>query len=135
MSSRCSGLSCELSSITAVDFAGNESDPAEAMTPTGIGDSPTPQRFALHQNVPNPFNPTTTIRYDVPPAGGHVIVRVYDVQGQLVRTLVDANQTGGQKRVTWDGRNDRGQGVSTGIYFCQLRGEGFVKTHKMVLMK
>jgi hypothetical protein len=94
-----------------------------------------PEAFALLQNHPNPFNPTTTIRYDVPRGGGHVTLRVYNVSGQLVRTLVSGFEAAGQKSATWDATDDRGQTVSTGIYFYQLKAEGFSETRKMLLMK
>ncbi len=68
---------------------GNESDPASPEPATGVGEPVIPQAFALYQNVPNPFNPETTIRYDVPAGGGKVTLRVFDVSGRLVRTLVD----------------------------------------------
>ena len=106
---------------------------------TGIDDEDEPvlpKRFALYQNVPNPFNPTTVIHYSVA-AGGHDVVtlRIYDVSGRLVRTLVNGHQTPGEKRVVWDGTNGRGQGVATGVYFYRLTAPGFVKTRKMVLLK
>jgi hypothetical protein len=90
---------------------------------------------SLGQNYPNPFNPTTTIRYSIAEAG-HVSLRVYNVAGQLVRTLVDEHQAPGRVRpVTWDGRNSAGQSVSSGVYFYKLTTAGFTKTRKMVLLK
>jgi PKD repeat protein len=94
-----------------------------------------PSAFALLQNHPNPFNPTTTIRYDVPRGGGHVMLRVYNVSGQLVRTLVNGFESAGHKNARWNATDDRGQTVSTGIYFYQLKAEGFSETRKMLLMK
>jgi len=94
-----------------------------------------PPVFALSQNYPNPFNPTTTIDYDVPASGGHVTLRIYDVAGRLVRTLVNGSQTPGSKTVAWDGRSSTGQLVATGVYFYRMTAPGFVKTRKMVMMK
>jgi hypothetical protein len=94
-----------------------------------------PNAFALHQNVPNPFNPTTTIRFDVPAAGGRVTLQVYDVSGRLVRTLVNGPVAGGQKSVTWDGLNEAGNPLATGLYLYRLKGPGFEQTRKMVLLK
>jgi len=94
-----------------------------------------PGEFALYQNRPNPFNPTTTIRFDVPPGGGNVTLRVYDVGGHLVRSLVSGDQTPGVKSVTWDGRNDAGNPVATGAYLYRLTGSGFEQTRKMVFLK
>jgi hypothetical protein len=121
--------------VTAVDFSGNESDAASPGTTTGTQEPRIPKTFALDQNTPNPFNPTTVISYDVPEGGGHVTLRIYDVSGRLVRTLVDESQTPGEKRVTWDARNNRGETVATGVYFYRMKAPGFVKTRKMVLLR
>lgn len=103
---------------------------------TGIDDdAPAPESYALYQNTPNPFNPTTEIRYDVPPSGGAVQLRIYGVSGRLVRTLVDRVESAGRKTITWDARDDRGAGVATGVYFCRLDAPGFSETRKMVVVK
>ena len=103
---------------------------------TGIDPEPlVPDAYALYQNAPNPFNPTTEIRYDVPATGGRVTLRVYDVDGRLVRTLVDEVQAEGARSVVWDGKNSRGDGVATGVYFYRLEAPGFAETRRMVLMK
>jgi len=94
-----------------------------------------PAVFGLAQNFPNPFNPSTVICYDVPVGGGRVSLRIYDVGGRLVRTLVDGVETAGRKAVTWRGRDNRGQRVSTGVYFYRMTAPGFEKTRKMVLLK
>lgn len=121
--------------ITAVDHAGNESPPGSPATVTTIRDVVTPKTFALYQNVPNPFNPTTVIRYDVPEGEGHVTLRVYDVKGRLVRTLVDGPQSAGEKSVMWNGRNSQGHPVATGVYFYRMTAPGFAMTKKMVLLQ
>ncbi len=121
--------------ITALDHAGNESEPASPGSTTGADDHAIPRSFALHQNAPNPFNPVTVIRYDVPPIGGRVAVTVYDVSGRLVRTLVDRVQSAGQHTVRWDGRNEYGQSAASGIYFCRMTAPGFVEKRKMVLLR
>jgi flagellar hook assembly protein FlgD len=90
---------------------------------------------ALYAAMPNPFNPTPIIRYDVPSPGAHVRIVVYDVTGRRVATLVDGQKSGGQKRVTWNGRNDRGNEVATGVYFYRMTVPGFTQTRKMVLVK
>ncbi len=121
--------------MTAVDDSGNESEAAIGMVPTGIGDQKIPGKLALYQNVPNPFNPTTVIRYDVPAEGARVSLAIYDVGGRLVRSLVDGSQTPGNKSVTWDGKDSRGNTVSSGIYFYRLRAGDKVITKKMVMLK
>jgi hypothetical protein len=94
-----------------------------------------PRVFGLGQNRPNPFNPTTDIDYDVPASGGRVSIRVYDLAGRLVRTLVDADQAPGRKTVTWYGRDDRGRSVATGMYFYRMKAPGFSKTRKLTLIR
>lgn len=93
-----------------------------------------PDEFALHQNYPNPFNPTTRINYDVPEMG-ITDIRLYDLMGREVRTLMNRELAAGYHTLTWDGKNNKGQLVSAGIYFCQLRARGFTKTLKMMLLK
>jgi hypothetical protein len=94
-----------------------------------------PMTFALHQNIPNPFNPTTSIRFNVPPEGGVVTLRIYDVGGCLVRTLVNGAPAPGRNSVMWNGQNDAGTPVAAGVYFCRLVGPGFSRTRKMMLVK
>jgi hypothetical protein len=121
--------------LTALDFVGNESDPAAPETVTGVTASVIPQTYGLYPNVPNPFNPTTTIGYDVPAGGSQVTLRIYDVAGRLVRTLVNGTQKPGRKTVVWDGRSGSGQMVATGVYFYRMTAPGFEQTRKMVVMK
>jgi hypothetical protein len=120
--------------VTALDHAGNESDPAGAGTVTG-GDTPqTPASYALYQNVPNPFNPMTTIRFDLPRAA-HVTVSVYNIKGEHVASVVDGDMTAGRKEVVWTAVNGRGDAVASGIYFYRLVVGDYVQTRKMVLLR
>ena len=93
-----------------------------------------PAAFALRANVPNPFNPATVIRYDLPRAAD-VALRVFDVRGRLVRTLVDEHQLAGTRTARWDGRDDRGRGVASGVYVYRLEAGDFVQQRKMTLLK
>ncbi|HXV13021.1 MAG TPA: FlgD immunoglobulin-like domain containing protein, partial [Candidatus Krumholzibacteria bacterium] len=120
--------------VAAVDWAGNEGPVVEPSVTTSIGDG-VPGQTALHQNVPNPFNPSTTIAYDVAAPGGRVRLEVFDVRGQLVRTLVDAQQAPGSRSAHWDGRDDRGQRVVSGMYFYRLRFGDLVLTRKMTIVQ
>ena len=125
---------------TATDSLGNTSEFSQCVTvepePTGVPEDPIiPERLALFQNAPNPFNPTTVIRYDVPAGGATVQLVVFDVLGRHVRTLVDGFETAGRKRVTWDSRNAGGHRVATGVYFVRMQAGSFVQTRKMVLLK
>ncbi len=93
-----------------------------------------PSQFVLEQNYPNPFNPTTTIRYGLP-AQGHVRLRVFDIVGREVATLVNGEQPPGVYRIEWDGRNQFGDPVATGVYFYRLESGDFVQTQKMLLLR
>jgi hypothetical protein len=93
-----------------------------------------PQEYALYQNYPNPFNPETIIRYDIPESG-FVTLKIYRIDGQLVRTMQDSHQSQGRYEKTWDGKNDFGNKVSSGVYFYQLGAGSFVQTKKLILLK
>jgi hypothetical protein len=92
-------------------------------------------RPQLLPNHPNPFNPSTTIQFDLPASGGLVRLQVFDVTGRLVRTLVSEPLGSGRHSVDWDGRDSRGQLVGSGTYFARLRTEGWEETQKMSLLK
>ena len=93
-----------------------------------------PDEFALHQNYPNPFNPSTRINYDIPEDGFTEII-IYDLMGREVKTLMKNELSAGYYTLNWGGKNNRGQIVGAGLYFCQLRARGFTKTVKMLLLK
>jgi hypothetical protein len=90
--------------------------------------------FRLIQNAPNPFNPVTRIAYDVP-RESDITIRVYDVAGRAVRTLVDGKVEPGRHEAVWDGRNDTGESVGSGIYFCTMEAPDFSASRKMTLLK
>ena len=93
-----------------------------------------PKPLTLYQNFPNPFNPTTSVAFFLP-AGGPVTLRVYDVGGRLVRTLVDAAMPVGRHVAEWNGRNDRGAAVSSGVYYYRLHANKKTITKKMVVLR
>jgi len=93
-----------------------------------------PMQYALYQNFPNPFNPVTEIQFDVPDVSAVDLV-VYNLMGQQVRRLVNGEIQAGYHRVVWDGLNDRGEPVSTGVYIYSLTSPSFHNTKKMVLLK
>jgi hypothetical protein len=99
-------------------------------------DDALPGRFALHQNHPNPFNPSTTISFSLPgPGPERITLRIFNILGQEVRTLLAAPLDPGAHAVSWDGRDDAGQPVSSGIYFCTLRSSRLRQSRKMVLLR
>jgi len=93
-----------------------------------------PDQFKLVQNYPNPFNPSTEIAYDLPTAG-NVRLDVYNILGQNVKTLVNEYQDAGSYRVTWEGNDNSGDAVASGVYFYRVTAGEFKDIKKMVLMK
>jgi len=103
----------------------------------GIDDEETdilPQEYSLAQNYPNPFNPTTTIEYYLPNSG-EVEIEVYNITGQKVKTLVDGNATVGTNSIDWDGTDEYGYEVASGMYFYRLNAPSFSMTKKMTLLR
>ena len=90
--------------------------------------------IALQQNTPNPFTEKTTISYQIKTAG-QVRLSVYNVAGQLVRTLIDAQQQPGLHSVVWQGLDDQGRRVSSGIYFYRLESEGHTEIKKLTVLR
>ena len=93
-----------------------------------------PYDYALHRNYPNPFNPITTLRYDLP-ENSEVNITIYDIMGREVRSLVNQTQDAGFKSVVWNATNDLGQPVSAGMYLYRISAGDFVQVKKMVLLK
>jgi hypothetical protein len=136
-----------LKNVTANDQAGQpiqlSVDGQSLVTEVASGsETNEPTVFALHANIPNPFNPSTTIKYDLA-APGEVTVMIFDMLGKPVRTLVSGRQPAGRYAVKWDGRDSHGQHVSSGVFICQLRAAdsvkggtgGFVQNRKMLLLQ
>lgn len=106
---------------------------------TGVGFSPSsiaemPRTYSLQQNYPNPFNPSTTIRYALPEDAA-VTLKVYNINGQEVATLVNERQTSGSYEVRFDASNGGGGRLASGVYLYQVRAGNFTETRKMVLLK
>lgn len=101
---------------------------------TSTGAKPAPTAVTLHPNHPNPFNPSTTIEFALT-ARGNAILRVYDARGRAVRTLFDGTANAGTTSLTWNGRDDAGRAVASGVYFCRLQTPSTTQTRKMVLLK
>jgi hypothetical protein len=93
-----------------------------------------PAVFALHQNFPNPFNPNTEIRFDLP-AAAEVQIKVFNMLGQEVAALADGARPAGTHRVIWDGKSASGVQVASGLYVYQIKAGSFVESKKMVLLR
>jgi hypothetical protein len=120
--------------VTATDFAGNESGASDVVwNCTGVRGTP-PTRYFLAQNVPNPFNPTTSIKFGVPEAGP-VILSIHGVDGRQVACLVDGRYEPGVYVKAWDGRDDNGREVSSGVYFARMEAADFRASCKMLLLR
>jgi len=93
-----------------------------------------PRQFLLFSNHPNPFNPVTTLHYDLP-EDGLVNITIYDMMGRIVKTLVNSSQTAGYKSIQWNATNDRNEPVSSGLYIYTIQAGDYTQTKKMVLLK
>jgi len=107
-----------------IDFGGNSSSDV-TITPTAE---------LLGQNYPNPFNPTTTIAYNMIEEG-NVSIEVFNIRGQLVKTLINEHMTVGEHTLVWEGTNNNSQKVSSGMYFYKMKSGNYSSTKKMILMK
>jgi hypothetical protein len=94
----------------------------------------TPEVFAIHQNHPNPFNPITQIKYDLP-EDALVTINIYDVMGRSIKSLVNSNQSAGYRSIQWNATNNTGQPVSAGLYLYTIQAGDHIHTKKMVLLK
>lgn len=93
-----------------------------------------PDKFIIKQNVPNPFNPKTTISFKIP-LESSVSLAIYDIHGKVVKKLVHRSRLVGSHNMVWDATNDKGLAVSAGVYFYRLEFDDVVKTMKMLLVK
>ena len=107
---------------------------AEPTAVEGSDDVALPSGYALSQNYPNPFNPETTLRYDMA-EGGTVRLSIYALTGQLVRTLVDGGHPAGSYSVIWDGTDDAGRDVASGVYLCQMEARAYRAVRKLALVR
>lgn len=93
-----------------------------------------PKTYYLAQNYPNPFNPDTYISYQLP-ENARVKLKIYNITGQLVKVLVDELQKGGYYNIKWNGKDDKGNIVGSGLYIYRLEAGNFASTKRMVLLK
>ena len=131
-------LNINLSDGTKIQYAINDIKKIDFSGITNIEDAKKIESvissFKLLQNYPNPFNPSTTIEYEIPKSG-KVEVSIYDLNGRLIKILVNANQNQGNHKVNWDGVNQSGKKVSSGFYVYSIKFENSVSSKKMILVK
>ena len=123
--------------ITAFHQQYGENPPEKPSFPIGVESEsqvPVPEIYKLYQNYPNPFNPRTVIRYQLPKPG-KVRVQIYNILGQMVKTLIDEEQSAGYYRAIWDGRNQHGISMASGVYFYRIEAGKFHDVKKMLILK
>jgi len=121
--------------VAAVDYAGNRSLIASPNEVTDVGNWSVPTRTALHSAVPNPFNPRTTISFDLA-MPTTVDLRLFDISGRMIKSLINSEtRPPGLHSVTWTGQDDSGRSVAAGVYFIRLQAGEFLQTRRMTLMK
>ena len=107
---------------------------APLRVPASVDEYTQPTDYKLSQNYPNPFNPETTITYGLP-IESHVTITIYSILGQRVKTLVDEMKSAGDFSVTWDGTNESGERVTSGMYIYSIEAGNFRLSRKLMLMK
>ena len=106
-----------------------------SLRPTGVPETTLPRVFTLHGNVPNPFNPRTEIRFDLAEDAPGVELWIYTARGQVVRRLHQGALPAGRHAFVWDGADDAGRPVSSGVYFLSLQTSEHHATHKLSLVR
>ena len=131
-------LNIKLNNGTIVAFSVDDIQRLDFESSTGIGLIENPQlvieSFQVFQNYPNPFNPSTTIVYQIPDAS-KVRVCVYDINGQLVKELINETQTKGEYQVTWNGKNEKNLAAGSGVYIYAVSSDNNIISRQMILLK
>ncbi len=120
---------------TRLEYVTRMLDDSGLIGTAGVGDAEVGRVNRLLQNSPNPFNPTTSIRYSVGTDGARVGMHIYDVAGRRVATVLEGTSPAGSHVASWNGRDDSGRPVASGIYFCRLSVDAWTASRKMVLLK
>ncbi len=122
--------------IKGMIYDGTDSDSTvwTIISTSDIADGMIPIKTELHQNYPNPFNPSTTINYDLKKEG-QVQILVYNTNGALVRSLLDKKQVAGYHSISWNGKDNFGKSVSSGLYIYKMKAGGFNKVLRAMMVK
>jgi hypothetical protein len=116
-------------------FLANETDFTASAVSGSIKLIGKPVEYGLEQNYPNPFNPSTTIEYKIPDDNVNVRLTIYDISGRKIRTIVNTNQNAGRYKIVWNGRNDSGSRVSSGIYIYRIIAGKYTAIKKLMVLK
>jgi len=128
-------LECTFARYDYPNFAGYIYEVYNTNVTTSVkSDIPIQTNFTLDQNYPNPFNPSTNINYSVDNTE-HVLLKIYDAKGELIKTLVNDEMAAGDYSIKWDGTNHNGIKVSSGAYFYQVKAGQSIQTKKMIMIK
>ena len=125
-------VSNNLNDVYDIKIIAGDKEYVESMSQNIL--SSIPEEFSLGQNYPNPFNPVTKMDYSLPQSS-KVVISIYNVLGQEIKTLVNQEQDYGYHSISWDGTDDSGMSVASGVYFTQMRSTGFSQSKKMLLLK
>jgi hypothetical protein len=128
------GESPAIVTIKAVDLRNVDNERTEIASNDGYETPFVPKATALMQNFPNPFNPMTTLAFDMAQAGS-VTIKIYDVSGRLVATVLNAQKAIGRHTIEWNGKDANGSNVPSGIYFYRMKTAGYEATKKMILLR
>ena len=122
--------------IMAKDHSGNSSNYSDVIEAAilALDDELLPEQYALHQNYPNPFNPVTKIRYELP-ENANVSIRIFDINGKVVKNINQGNQNPGKRYVLWDATNQAGESVSAGMYLYMIEAGDYISVKKMLFLK
>ena len=121
--------------VTTLDHAGNESEAGSPGSVSSVSGGGLPTRSRLVGAIPNPFNPQTIIRFELPSAE-KVHLRIFDLSGRRVSELIDGvSKNAGWHETSWDGRDQRGKDLPSGVYLYRVESEGRTQTKKMTLLK
>ncbi len=112
----------------------NPGDPNSKPNPTSVVDEKIPSSFKLLNNYPNPFNPSTRIAFEIPQSE-FVSLKVYNISGELIYSLIEENLAAGRYEKIWNGKDNSGRNVSSGVYIYRLKAGQFDKSARMILMK
>lgn len=112
----------------------NPGDPFSKPSPTSVAAENIPQQYRLLNNYPNPFNPFTTIIFEIPKEE-YISLQVFNINGELIKTISQGEFNGGRHEMNWDGKDEYGNQVVSGIYFYKMRAGHFEKVQRMIMLK
>lgn len=117
-----------------ISLVTNPGDPNSKPDPTSVEETILPAKYELHNNYPNPFNPSTRISFTIP-RNEFVLLKIYNIKGQAIKTLVNGNYPAGSYQFEWNGKDDNNVDVAAGVYIYSISAGHFNKSARMILLK